>query len=79
MGACGPPRFPKVSSRTDSYGEHVRPLPSGGGQMEDLVQPTYLEIGGDTIHPNLGFGTLLCGGLPDTRPLNLFGLKHLQI
>jgi hypothetical protein len=47
--------------------------------MEDLVQPTYLEIGGDTIYPKVGFGSLLCGGLPDTRPVSLFGLKHLQI
>ena len=45
--------------------------------MEDLVQPTYLEIGGDTIHPKVCFETLLCGGLPETSPVTLFGLKHL--
>ena len=56
---------------------YVRPLTSGGDQTEGLVQPTYLEIGGDTIYPNGSFATLLCGGLPDKRPVSLFGLKAL--
>jgi hypothetical protein len=45
--------------------------------MEYLVQPTYLEIGGDTIYPNAFFATLLSGGIPDTREtLNKFSDFH---
>lgn len=46
--------------------------------MEDLVQPTSLEIGGVTIHPNVCFATLSSSRIPNTGPLSLFGLKQLQ-